>query len=98
VPRLASATGSGDSSIAGFLTAFLRGSSIEEALKYATALGWQNVQVLDAVSGVRSREETVSFIAGRFPLIEANIKGPGWRWSEEHQLWAGPGDPVSAAF
>ena len=48
-----SATGSGDSSIAGLLSAYLRGLSIEESLKYATCCGLQNVRVLDAVSGIK---------------------------------------------
>jgi sugar/nucleoside kinase (ribokinase family) len=58
VPRFGSATGSGDSAIAGFLSALLRGLSIEESLTYATCCGWQNVQVLDAVSGIHPWDET----------------------------------------
>ena len=92
VRDLASATGSGDSSIAGFLAAFLRGESIEMALKYATCLGWQNVQVPDAVSGIRSLEETIELVGRKMPLIDANLSATGWTWCEEHGVWAAPGD------
>jgi hypothetical protein len=95
VEHFGSATGSGDSSIAGLLSAFTRGLGIEEALKYATCLGWQNVQVLDAVSGIRPWEETTAAI-GRGPaLIEAHIADHGWRWSPRYSLWAGPADPLT---
>ncbi|OHB78171.1 MAG: hypothetical protein A2W31_17800 [Planctomycetes bacterium RBG_16_64_10] len=95
VTELASATGSGDSSIAGFLAAFLRGAAVEVALKFATCLGWQNVQVPDAVSGIRSLAETNELIAKKMPLIDAHIAAPGWTWHEELGVWAGPSDPLS---
>ncbi len=90
--HIASATGSGDSSIAGFLTAFLNGETIEMALKYAMCLGWQNVQVLDAVSGIRPLKEATEFISQKKPLEEAAIEAPGWQWHEADRLWSGPGD------
>ena len=62
VPKVASAAGSGDSSIAGFLSAFLKGKNIEEAIKIACAVGGQNVQVFDAVSGIKTWNETESKI------------------------------------
>jgi len=95
VPKFGSATGSGDSAIAGFLTAFLRGLSVEESLTYATCCGWQNVQVLDAVSGIHPWDETTEMKNRKMPLIDANIHAEDWRWSEQYRLWAGPGDPLS---
>lgn len=95
VPKLASATGSGDSAIAGLLSAYLRGHSIETALKYATCLGWQNVQVLDAVSGIKNWDETTELIERKMPLIDANIEADGWWFSEDYGLWVGPGDRLS---
>jgi len=97
VDRIASATGSGDSSIAGFLTALLRGEPIERALQYAVCLGWQNVQVLDAVSGVRPLDEATQFIARHEPFIDPQIPSATWRWREEHRLWSGPGDRPGSA-
>jgi sugar/nucleoside kinase (ribokinase family) len=95
VSKLASATGSGDSSIAGLLSAFLRGLTIEEGLKVATCCGLQNVLVLDAVSGIHSWEETTDMIKNDLPLIDVDITTAGWNWSPEHKLWLGTNDPLN---
>ncbi len=95
VGEFGSATGSGDSAIAGLLSAYLRGLSIEESLKYATCLGLQNVRVLDAVSGAKTWEVTTDMLKSDMPLIDAMIKDEQWNWSEEYKLWAGPSDPLS---
>ena len=87
-----SATGSGDSSIAGLLSAFLRGVDIEIALKYATCCGLQNVRVLDAVSGIKSWDETTAMLKNDMPMIDAHIKADGWTFLEAHKLWSGPVD------
>ncbi|HNR29754.1 MAG TPA: carbohydrate kinase family protein [Candidatus Hydrogenedentes bacterium] len=92
VPQFGSATGSGDSAIAGFLAAYVRGCTIEQALRCATCCGWQNVQVLDAVSGIRSWEETTALLDERMPHIDAQIDATGWRWDAEIALWRGPND------
>jgi sugar/nucleoside kinase (ribokinase family) len=55
-------TGAGDATIAGFLAALLRGASPERALAIAAAVGACNVEAADAVSGVRSWEETLARI------------------------------------
>jgi len=60
VARVASTTGSGDSSIAGFLAAFLRDESPERCMAALTVVGAQNLSALDAVSGVRSWQETLA--------------------------------------
>jgi hypothetical protein len=95
VDNFGSATGSGDSSIAGLLTGFLRGLSIEESLQYAVCLGWQNVQVLDAVSGIHSWNESNEFLKRNMPVIEPHIEGNGWIFSKPHGLYAGPNDPLA---
>lgn len=64
VSNVASATGSGDSSIAGFLAAYLKGKPIENAVKIACAVGGQNVQTFDALSGIKSWNETMAMIPG----------------------------------
>jgi sugar/nucleoside kinase (ribokinase family) len=87
-----SATGSGDSSIAGLLSAFLRGFSIEESLKYATCVGLQNVRVLDAVSGIKSWQETTAMINRNMPMIDIHNTSKCWKWSDTFKLWFGPGD------
>jgi len=92
VDRVVSATGSGDSAIAGFLAAYLNGQSIESCIKYACAVGAQNVQVLDAVSGVRSWEETTRQLEAGWPKIALPFDVPGWRFDEQGQVWHGPAD------
>ncbi len=87
-----SATGAGDSSIAGMLTGFLRGESIEESLRIGTACGFQNVRVLDAVSGIRSWEETEEIVKSDPELIDPNIDGEGWHYDSTERLWFGPSD------
>ncbi len=60
VKKIASATGSGDSSIAGFLAALLRGEPPARCMATLTVVGAQNLSALDAVSGVRSWQETLA--------------------------------------
>ena len=87
-----SATGSGDSSVAGLLSAFLRGLSIEETLKYATCSGLQNIRVLDAISGIKTWDETTTMLQSNMPIIDAKADAEAWTWSQEYGLWAGPND------
>lgn len=94
-PNLASATGSGDSSIAGFLTAYFNGLTPEETLKWANCVGWQNVQELDAISGVHDAEYTRGLIEKKMPINDVGLDGTGWTWSEEYELWSAPEDRLS---
>lgn len=86
VPKIASATGSGDSSIAGFLSALLNGLSIEEALQTANCVGSQNVRVLDALSGIHSWDETRAMVAALPTQNAFDPASPGWTWDE---AWRG---------
>jgi sugar/nucleoside kinase (ribokinase family) len=95
VDNVASATGAGDSCIAGFLASFLRGESIESALRYAAAAGAQNVTAHDAVSGIRGFEETRDAI-GQWPKTTVDIEGSDWQFSAEQALWHGPNDREAA--
>jgi sugar/nucleoside kinase (ribokinase family) len=95
VDNFGSATGSGDSSIAGFLSVFLRSLNIESSLKYAVCCGLQNVRVLDAVSGIKSWDETTGMLEDNLPMIDTHIKADGWSWSDEYCLWTGPDDKLN---
>lgn len=98
VPRIASATGSGDSAIAGFLAAFVRGYDPVTTLKYANCLGYQNLHALDALSGIRTWEETTAQLAsGALPMNPLRIEEPGWRWQESLGVWVGPADKGTRA-
>ena len=93
--RFGSATGSGDSSIAGLLSAFIRGLNIEQSLKYATCCGFQNVRALDSVSGIKSWDETTAMLRDDMPMVDAHIDAAGWTWNEDHGLWVGPKDRLA---
>ena len=63
VDRVVSATGAGDSSVAGFLAGLLRGTDLTTAADCACAAGAQNVQAVDAISGILPWDETISRLA-----------------------------------
>jgi len=85
VKEIASAAGSGDSAIAGFLAAVLYGLGPVEAVKAACSTGCQNLRELDAVSGVHAWEETLAMIPG-WPREEQQ-PGDGWRFDEALEVW-----------
>ncbi len=94
-------TGAGDATIAGFLSAFLRDLAPEDALTAAAAVGACNVEAADALSGIRSWDETWARIAAGWPRhtlqLDPTSQGrtsEGWRWDAQHALWAGPEDVV----
>ena len=91
---VAAATGSGDSSIAGLLSAFLKGLAIEDAIKFACCVGGQNVQVLDAVSGIRSYEETLRLMH-EWQKNRLDIQGGHFKYIPEKQVFAGKGDQLN---
>jgi len=93
VPRnLAGTTGAGDCTIAGFLAAFIKGLSIEQCLRYAAAVGAENVEAVDAVSGIHSWEEVTARLQAGWKKNEFTPNGAGWTFDAERNLWFGPGD------
>lgn len=94
VSNVASATGSGDSSIAGFLAAFLNGKTIEESIRIACAVGGQNVQAFDAISGIKSWDETIAMIQG-WQKNRLSIDGSYWKFDESKNVWAGRKDKLT---
>lgn len=95
VNPIASATGSGDSAIAGFLAAYLRGKSVEMVLRYACAVGGDNLYALDALSSIHSWKGTTGQILSGWGKNELAIDTPGWRFDKDQQLWHGPNDTKS---
>ncbi|MHC4797661.1 MAG: carbohydrate kinase family protein, partial [Planctomycetota bacterium] len=88
VDPIASATGSGDSSIAGFLTAFLRGETVERALKLANTAGSLNLTQLDALSGLKQWDETSKMANDKSrKLNDFEIKTPGWSFDDKLLMW-----------
>ena len=90
--RIVSATGAGDCAIAGFLTGYLRGCDVADALRFGCAVGAQNVTTADTVSGIRSWEETTEQIRSRPERNEVTIPLNRWRHDESAQQYVGPRD------
>ena len=75
--------GSGDCTIAGFLTALLRDLSPSDAATMAVAVGACNVEAADTLSGVRTWEETdrTRFAASGLARSRRQPRPRGWpRW------------------
>jgi sugar/nucleoside kinase (ribokinase family) len=85
-------TGAGDATIAGFLAAFLRDLLPTEVATMAAAVGACNVEAADAVSGIRSWEETVARVETGWPRQKMDFDEPGWSFDQSRQLWVGPND------
>ncbi len=96
--------GSGDATIAGFLMAFLKGMTIEEALATACAVGACSVEAADALGGIRSWPETLERIAAGWPRLSIEGKDMpslsmaayDWHWNQRQELWVGPMDAGNA--
>ena len=76
--EVAGTTGSGDATVAGFLYALARGMSPLESCRAAVAVGAHGVEAPDAVSGIRSWEETQSRIDAGWPSLGVSLP-PEWR-------------------
>jgi sugar/nucleoside kinase (ribokinase family) len=79
--EVAGTTGAGDATIAGFLMGMLRGMPLLDAARAAVAAGACCCERADAVSGVRSWEETSDRIARGWPSLGVQL-GRGWRETE----------------
>jgi sugar/nucleoside kinase (ribokinase family) len=71
-------TGAGDATIAGFLSALLRGLDPYEALTTAVGVGACNVEAADALSGLRSWDETRGRIEAGWDHLPMALDAPGW--------------------
>lgn len=88
--QVAGTTGSGDATIAGLLSALLRGLPAEAAARAAVAVGACNVEAPDALSGIRPWEETLRRIETGWPQHQLRLDFPGWHFDEALGLWVGP--------
>ncbi|MCX7721766.1 MAG: carbohydrate kinase family protein [Verrucomicrobiae bacterium] len=86
--KFVGALGSGDSAIAGFLAAFVRGYSIEWCLRYANAAGSMNVTVPDGLSWNKGFDDLTRRIKSGWKTKPMKITEPGWR--KEGEFWVGP--------
>jgi sugar/nucleoside kinase (ribokinase family) len=86
--KFVGALGSGDSAIAGFLSAFVREYNIESCLRYANAAGSMNVTVPDGLSWNKGFEDLTRRIQAGWETKEMQIDETGWK--KVGQFWAGP--------
>ncbi|MBN2086264.1 MAG: carbohydrate kinase family protein [Anaerolineales bacterium] len=85
-------TGSGDSTISGFLAGLLRRTSLEEALTMAVAVGACNVEAADSLSGLRTWDETRKRVQAGWEQLPFSIHEPGWKRDGSAGMWSGPLD------
>ena len=95
VKKVVAATGAGDCAVAGFLAGVLRGTSLADALRYATALGAQNVRVLDTLSGIKNWQQTTTQIRKRPAKVLLPIDMCSWQWIAAKHHYLGPNDHAS---
>jgi sugar/nucleoside kinase (ribokinase family) len=89
--KVVGTTGSGDATIAGFLSALLRDLPPGQAMTAAVAVGACNVEAADALGGIRSWEETLARIASGWPRRQLKLDpSTGWHEDQASGLWSGP--------
>ncbi|MCA9232250.1 MAG: hypothetical protein KDA57_16500 [Planctomycetales bacterium] len=90
--KVVGTTGAGDCTIAGFLAALVEGTSPEEALVDAVAVGACSVEVADATSGISPLPDVRNRIAAGWQRHTPALDLPGWTWNEAAGVWSGPSD------
>jgi sugar/nucleoside kinase (ribokinase family) len=90
--NFASALGAGDATIAGFLSGLMKGFSPEESLKIANITGWQNVQHIDAHSGIKDWETTLQLLKEtERPVNPTYLDAENWT-CQKQGVYIGPND------
>ncbi|WP_088106130.1 carbohydrate kinase family protein [Halalkalibacter urbisdiaboli] len=89
--NVAGTIGAGDSTIAGFLTGFLKGLSIEETVQSAVAVGACCVEVADATTGIPSWETIQSRRSTGWSKVELSLTDQ-WKYNDVQQVWLGVND------
>jgi sugar/nucleoside kinase (ribokinase family) len=80
-------TGSGDSTIAGFLSGLLRGSSPIETLTAAVAVGACNCEAADALGGLCSWDDTLQRIHQGWARKPLDLSKSTWIRSDKSDIW-----------
>ena len=84
---VAGTTGAGDAAIAGFLAALMRGQTLEQSLTIACAVGACNVEAADALSGIRTWDETRERLQVGWPRLPLSLPAPRWKFDPVAGLW-----------
>jgi len=91
--NMGSTLGAGDATIAGFLCGFIRGFTPEETIQIANTVGWQNVQEIDAVSGIKDWQSTLDLLEDRSRRRNpTGLESYNWDYSKQTQVYHGPRD------
>jgi sugar/nucleoside kinase (ribokinase family) len=85
--KVAGTTGAGDATIAGFLSALLRGLDPVQSVSAALAVGACNVEARDAISGIQPWEDTMARINKGWLRHSLEVTSPGWSWDEANSIW-----------
>lgn len=91
VADFAGATGAGDTTIAGFLSALLRGMPLAAAGAAANVVGAMNVRAPDALSGLRDWDETMAAMDA-METAPLDLTDGDWRQEPSTGVWRGPAD------
>lgn len=86
--KFVGALGSGDSAIAGFLSAFVREHTVESCLRYANAAGSMNVTVPDGLTWNKGFDDLTRRIKAGWKTKDMKIDEAGWK--KEREFWVGP--------
>lgn len=86
IETILSATGAGDSAVAGVLVALLGGKSAEETLRWGNCLGYQNLRALDTVSGIGTYKETEALLKNLTPA-SLDFLDNSWSPTSSIDIW-----------
>lgn len=92
VQGIKSTTGAGDSSIAGFLAAFLKGRTVEDTVKIAHAVATQSITAYDVFSNIKDFDTTSETVKNGMPVIPLVIEGSYWKYDKDIGVWKGRKD------
>ncbi len=84
---VAGTTGSGDCTIAGFLTALVKGLAPETCVNGAVAVGACNVETMDAVGGIPHWDDVQIRIQQGWQKHKIQWALPDWQHDSEFEIW-----------
>jgi len=87
-------TGTGDATIAGFLSQLLDGREPEKSITLATAVGAFCVKMVDATGGIRPLPEVINRINSGWERLSLSIPMENWKYDYQYKIWRGPEDQI----
>ena len=87
-------TGTGDATIAGFLSQLLDGREPEKSITLATAVGAFCVKMVDATGGIPPLPEVINRINSGWERLSLSIPMENWKYDYQYKIWRGPEDQI----